>query len=265
MKKNTVRSALKEGLPQIGTWLSLGDLHATRMLARTGLHYLTVDLEHSPIGWSQAGALFAAIADAGCVPLARVPEGRHDHIKRVLDAGAHGVIIPMVETVEQAKAAIAAAKYPPIGNRSVGGALHAINFDATPSEYYQRANDEILVVLQTESPKGVENAQAIYSLPGVDAIFVGPNDLRAQMRTPSGRDPSSEEFEATLQQILSIGNACNVPVGMHLMSIEDVRYRLHQGWRFLAIGSELSMLLTEAQRIVKGLQLSDGTRQLARY
>lgn len=265
MKPNAVRSALKAGLPQIGTWLSLGDLHATRMLARTGLHYLTVDLEHSPISWSRAGELFAAIADAGCTPLARVPEGRHDHIKRVLDAGAHGVIIPMVETVEQAQAVIAATKYPPLGNRSVGGALHAINFGATPSEYYQRANDEILVVLQTESPKGVENAEAIYSLPGVDAIFVGPNDLRAQMRTPSGKDPSPEEFETMLQRILTTGKNCNVPVGMHLMSIEDVRHRIHQGWKFLAIGSDLSMLLTEAQRIVTGLQLSNSNRPLARY
>jgi len=265
MKKNAVKLGLEAGKPQIGTWLSLGDFHATRMLARTGLNFLTVDLEHSPISWEQAGKLFAAIADAGCVPLARVPEGRHDHIKRVLDAGAHGIVAPMVETVEQARAIIAAAKYPPLGNRSVGGALHAINFEATPSDYYQHANQEILVVLQTESPRGVENAEEIYSLPGVDAIFVGPNDLRAQMRTSDGKDPTAEEFEAMLHRILEIGQKCRVPVGMHLMSIDDVKFRIQQGWRFLAIGSELSMLLTEAQRIVKGLNLGDPNRQLARY
>ncbi|WP_437231169.1 HpcH/HpaI aldolase family protein [Planctomicrobium sp. SH661] len=265
MKKNAVKSALKAGQPQIGTWLSLGDLNATRMLARTGLNYLTVDLEHSPIDWSQAGMLFAAIAEAGCIPLARVPEGRHDHIKRVLDAGAYGIIVPMVETVEQAKACIAAAKYPPTGNRSLGGSLHAINFEATPSEYYRNADNEILVVLQTESPKGVENAEEIYSLPGVDAIFVGPNDLRAQMRTPDGKDPTLDDFEAMLQRILEAGRKTGTPVGLHVMTVEDVKFRIGQGWRFLAIGSELSMLLTEAQRVVSSLNLTPGTRNLAKY
>lgn len=265
MKTNAVKAALKSGLPQVGTWLSFGDFNVTRMLARTGLAYLTVDLEHSPIDWARAGELFAAIADAGCVPLARVPEGRHDHIKRVLDAGAYGIIVPMVETVEQAKACIAAAKYPPTGNRSVGGSLHAINFSAAPLEYYRKANEEILVILQTESPLGVENAEAIYSLPGVDGIFVGPNDLRAQMRTPDGKDPSPEEFEAMLQRILAAGKKCRTPVGMHVMSVEDVQHRVAEGWQFLAIGSDLSMLLTEAQRITGALKLRPEGQQLARY
>ena len=165
-------------------------------MARVGFPWLTVDLEHSPIDWSEAGILFGAIADAGCVPLARVPRGDHDHIKRVLDAGAWGIVVPMVDTVEEAKIAIAAAKYPPVGNRSVGGSLHALNFGAAASDYYKHANEEILVVLQTESPRGVHNAEAIYSLKGVDAIFVGPNDLTAQMRDESGKDPSVEELRS---------------------------------------------------------------------
>ncbi|HWL07561.1 MAG TPA: aldolase/citrate lyase family protein, partial [Planctomicrobium sp.] len=169
MKTNPVKAALQSGRPQIGTWLSFGDILATRLMARVGLDYLTIDLEHAPIDWNQAAVLFAVISDAGCTPLARVPEGRHDYIKRVLDAGAHGIICPMINTVEQAKHCIAAAKYPPVGNRSVGGALHAVNFDASAGEYYRRANDEVMVILQTESPEGVDNAEEIYSLPGVDA------------------------------------------------------------------------------------------------
>src|SRR5204862_7180264 len=92
----------------------------------------------------------AASADAACTALARVPANRHDHIKRVLDNGAHGIVVPMVNSREEAHAAVAAAKYPPVGNRSVGGAVHALNFDATANDYYARANDEILVVLQSE-------------------------------------------------------------------------------------------------------------------
>ncbi|QDU37141.1 5-keto-4-deoxy-D-glucarate aldolase [Maioricimonas rarisocia] len=265
MRTNPVKSALKEGKPQVGTWLSLGSLSATRMMARTGFPWLTVDLEHSPIDWSEAAALFGAIADAGCIALARVPRGDHDHIKRVLDAGAHGIVVPMVNTVEEAKIAIAAAKYPPTGNRSLGGALHALNFGASAGEYYKRANDEILVVLQTESPEGVDNAEEIYSLPGVDAIFVGPNDLTAQMRSADGTDPSPAELEAMLQRVLAAGKKCGTPVGLHVQTVEAVRQRIEEGWQFIALGSELRMMVSQAQQFVGALNLKSDAGDLARY
>ncbi|WP_417848308.1 HpcH/HpaI aldolase family protein [Thalassoglobus sp.] len=265
MKKNPVKVALRAGEPQVGTWLSFGDLTATRLLARVGFPWLTIDLEHSPIDWNQAAMLIGAIADAGCVPLVRVPEGRHDHIKRVLDAGAHGIIVPMVNTVEQAKVAIAAAKYPPQGNRSVGGATHALNFDATAGDYYKYANDEILVILQTESPEGVDNAEEIYALEGVDAIFVGPNDLRAQMRTPDGTDPTVEEFEAMLARIVATGKKTGTPVGLHVQTVDDVNQRVAEGWQFIALGSDLKMLVTQAQELISGLNPSEEASDLARY
>jgi 4-hydroxy-2-oxoheptanedioate aldolase len=265
MRQNPVKAALRAGKPQVGTWLSLGDVLATRLMARVGFAWLTVDLEHSPIDWSQAAILFGAIADAGGVPLARVPRGDHDHIKRVLDAGAWGIVVPMVDTVEEAQAAIAAAKYPPAGNRSVGGSLHAMNFGATAGEYYRQANDEILVVLQTESPRGLENAEAIYSLKGVDAIFVGPNDLTAQMRGADGKDPSPEALEAMLQRVLAVGKKVGTPVGLHVQTVEAVQKRVADGRQFIALGSELRMMVGEAQRLVKALDLQGGAGELARY
>lgn len=237
---------------------------ATRVLARIGFPWLTVDLEHSPIDWSEAGALFGAIADAGCVPLARVPRGDHDHIKRVLDAGAFGIVVPMVDTVQQARDAIAAAKYPPQGTRSVGGTLHALNFAASSGDYYKYANDEVLVILQTESPRGVENAEEIYSLPGVDAIFVGPNDLTAQMRGPDGVDPSPEELEAMLQRVLAVGKKVGTPVGLHLQSVEEVQRRIAEGWQFIALGSDLRMMVNCAQQFARGLNLK-AAADIARY
>src|SRR5437762_12016563 len=111
MRINPVKRTLRSGKPSFGAWLSLGDLYATRVLARMGFDWLTLDIEHSPIDWSQAAMIFAAVADAGCVPLARVPKGNHDYIKRVLDAGAWGIVAPMVDTVEQARIAISACKY----------------------------------------------------------------------------------------------------------------------------------------------------------
>lgn len=265
MKSNPVKRALKEGKTQIGTWLSFGDLNVTRFMARVGFPWLTVDMEHSPIDWSSAGSMFAAIADAGCVPIARIPSGDHDHIKRVLDAGAWGIIVPMVNTVEQAKAAIAAAKYPPVGNRSIGGSLHSLNFDAKGMEYFEKANDEILVILQTESPEGVKNADEIYRLPGIDAIFVGPNDLKMQMKKPDGSDPSDEEFNAMLQKVLETGKQAGVPVGLHTQTTQEVKRRIEEGWRLLAIGSELKMMVTEAQRIATALNLCSTDEEIARY
>src|SRR5712692_9253256 len=203
MRPNPVKRALKNGQPSVGTWLSLGSITAARFLARAGFAWLTVDLEHSLVDWETATHMFAAIADAGCTALARVPANRHDHIKRVLDNGAHGIVVPMVNSREEALAAVAAAKYPPTGNRSVGGSVHALNFDTTVNDYYAHANDEILVVLQCEHIQAVREADEIFSVPGIDAIFVGPNDLAASMRSNDGEPPTAEATRQAWQDILA--------------------------------------------------------------
>ena len=265
MKTNPVKEKLRRGEPSFGTWLSLGDLYATRVMARLGFDWLTLDIEHSAIDWSQATMVFGAIADAGCVPLARVPEGTHHYIKRVLDAGAWGIVVPMVDTVEQARIAIAAAKYPPEGNRSVGGGMNAMNFGAAAGEYYERANDQILVVLQTESTTGVKNAEAIYSLPGCDAIFIGPNDLRFQMRAPDGKFPTSEEHEALVQRVIEVGKKVGTPTGIHAMDPHSALQRAEQGMQFLAVGSDLRMMTTQAQETLRILHPQRSAKDVARY
>src|SRR3974390_1598129 len=121
MKPNPVKRALKAGQPSVGTWLSLGSITAARFMARTGFAWLTVDMEHSLVGWETATHIFGAVAGGGCTSLCRVPSNRHDHIKRALDNGAHGVVVPMVNSRAEAEAAVAACRYPPTGNRSVGG------------------------------------------------------------------------------------------------------------------------------------------------
>ncbi len=189
MRSNPVKAALRQGRSTIGTWISLGNPLATRFMARTGFDWLTVDLEHGAIDWEQACTLFGIIADAGGVPLARVPCGNHDHIKRTLDAGAFGIIAPMVMSREQAEQNVRAAKYPPQGNRSVGGGAFTLNFQATSQEYFDRANEEILVVLQCEHIQAVDNFEEIFSVPGIDAVFVGPNDLVRSQYSSSGQPP----------------------------------------------------------------------------
>lgn len=242
MKHNHVKAALRRGEAQVGTWLSLASPIATRFLTRLGFPWLTVDIEHSPVDWETAATLFGIIADAGRVPLARVPSGSHENIKRVLDNGAQGIVVPMVNTREEAVAAVAATRYAPLGNRSVGGSLHALGHDMTSAEYYARANDEVLVVLQTEHVRSVENAEAICSVPGVDAIFVGPNDLLQSMgKTPAMESPD-REFVDALEHLRKTAERHGVAPGIHVGSPEAVRRRLKEGWRFLAIGSDLAFL-----------------------
>src|ERR1700680_4117450 len=147
MRANAVKRALKAGQASVGTWLSLGSITAARFMARAGFAWLTVDIEHSLVDWETATHMFASIADAGCIALARVPANRHDHIKRVLDNGAHGIVVPMVNTREEAQHAVAAALYPPAGNRSVGGSVHALNFATSANDYFAHANEEVIVIL----------------------------------------------------------------------------------------------------------------------
>jgi 4-hydroxy-2-oxoheptanedioate aldolase len=258
MKANPIKAKLRCGESTFGTWLSLGNLLATRTLARSGFDWLTVDMEHQAIDYGLAATLMAAIADAGCVPLARVPLGSHAAIKRALDAGAWGIVVPMVNTVEQARCAIRAAKYPPEGNRSLGGGMQMLNFAATAEEYYRRANDEIVVVLQTESPQGIGNAEAIYSLPGVDAIFVGPVDLRANLRGPDGSEPSDEQFEAAIAGVIAAGRRTGTPTGMHTMAPDAALARAAQGMQFLAIGSDLQFMTLKTEETLAALRPGKG-------
>jgi 4-hydroxy-2-oxoheptanedioate aldolase len=265
MRANPVKQALREGRPSVGTWLSLGNITAARFLARAGFAWLTVDMEHSLVGWETTTHLFAVIADAGCVALARVPSNRHDHIKRALDNGAHGVVVPMVNSREEAVAAVAATKYPPVGNRSVGGSVHALNFGTTANEYYAHANDEILVVLQCEHIQAVRDADAIFSVPGIDAIFVGPNDLAASMRSQDGKPPSGEATAQALKQILATCRKHHVPAGIHCTTGEEARARIEEGWQFVAVGSELRMMLSAAAEAIRQAGVERARGEMAKY
>ena len=265
MRQNPVKRAMKEGRPSIGTWLSLGNVTAARFLARAGFDWLNVDMEHSMVGIENTSAIFAAVADAGCTALARVPSNRHDHIKRMLDNGAHGVVVPMVNSRAEAEAAVAACLYPPRGNRSVGGSQHALNFDTTPVDYYAKANDEILIVLQCEHIESVRNADAIFSVPGVDAIFVGPNDLAASMRSADGRPPSPDATREAMQHVLATCRKHKVAAGVHTTSPEEALMRIEEGWQFIAITSELKMMLDGAGAVLKGLGGNRLRSDLAKY
>jgi 4-hydroxy-2-oxoheptanedioate aldolase len=264
MRKNTAKALLKSGQPAVGTWFSLGNITAARFLARAGFDWLTVDIEHSLVGMENSAHIFGAVADAGGICLARVPSNRHDHIKRVLDNGAHGVVVPMVNTRQEAMEAVQACLYPPQGTRSVGGSVHALNWNAKPSDYYAKANDEILIVLQCEHIDAVKNFETVYADSRIDAIFVGPNDLMASMRDSQGKPPAPQDFEAALQAILAGCKKLGIPAGIHTFSIDEAQKRIREGWQFIAVASELKFMVDGAAKVVEGLNLKGG-QELAKY
>ena len=265
MKLNPVKRALQAGDPQIGTWLSLGSVFACRYLARTGLPWMTVDMEHTHADIQTAALMFGAIADGGCVPLARVPTGRHDYIKMVLDNGAMGIVAPMVMDADEARSIVAACKFPPAGNRSLGGGLHALNYGCTAETYFERANDELLIVIQTEHIQAVECADEIYSVPGIDAIFVGPNDLAASLRKPDGTPPGKPQMEDVLQRILATAKRHGVPCGLHVQTPADALRRAKEGWQFIAVASELKMMLEGVAALMDAVNPDRAKADLAKY
>jgi 4-hydroxy-2-oxoheptanedioate aldolase len=253
MRTNPVKRLLQDGKPAVGTWLSLGNIPAARFLARSGFDWITVDVEHSLVGIETTTHIMGAIADAGGIALARVPSNRHDQIKRILDNGGHGVVVPMVNRPQEAADAVSACLYPPAGTRSVGGNVHALNWNATPTDYFAKANDEVLIVLQCEHIDAVRNFDAVYSATGIDAVFVGPNDLAASMRATDGTPPTPAAFNQALADILAGCKRLGLAPGIHTFSAEEAKKRIAEGWLFVAIGSELKMMVDGAARTLEGI------------
>jgi len=255
MKTNHVRAKLKQAEPSVGTWLTLPDPTAALLMAQVGFDWLTVELEHTPVTFETAAQSFAIIAASGTVPLARVPWNHGENIKRVLDTGAWGIVVPMVNSRAEAEAAIAAARYAPLGTRSIGGQLHAVNFQTDPATYYARANEEILVVLMAEHIKAIEAADEILSLPGIDVVFIGPNDLHHSMGKPPAFDSEHKEYVDAVQHILKTARKYGVAPGIHVVDAAAAQRRIEEGFQFIAVASEAGLMVSKAQEVARTLGL----------
>jgi len=245
MRINHVRKRLQAGEPSIGTWLSLPSPEAAEYVSKIGFDWLVVDAEHNPVDIRTLAQMFASMAASGIAPMVRVPWNSPENFKRVLDAGAWGVVVPMVNTREEAERAVEAARYHPTGNRSVGGGRHALSWDSSGAEYYANANDQVLVVLQIEHIQGVEKSDEILSVPGVDACFIGPNDLAASMGLGLGV-PLESDHPELVGAIMRIRDACRahgVATGIHTSGAAGVNFRIGQGFQFCAMASELRYML----------------------
>ncbi len=263
MRSNYVRHKLKRGEPSIGTWLTLPSVTAAGMMARTGFDWLTVELEHAPTSLETASACFSVIAACGKIPLVRVPYNTVENIKRVLDTGAYGVIVPMVNSRAEAEAVVAAARYSPQGARTIGGQMHAANFETDSATYYAQANQEIMVVVMMEHVDALTNAEEILSVPGIDAFFIGPNDLTNSMGLPPAFETDAPQFVQGLERLLQLSKKYNVPSGIHVADAAAAQRRIAQGFQMVAVASEMGMMLAKAAETTKVLGL--GGKATAKY
>ena len=248
MRPNTVKRLLRDGKPAIGTWLTLGSPLAAEWLAHQGFDWLNVEQEHGAIDVTLTQYLLQAIGTTDVIPFIRVPWKDPQAIKRALDVGAYGLFIPQVETREEAEMIVGAMRYPPQGYRGLGGARRQLYGGV---DYFDHWNDEGMVIVMVETARGVSNVDDIVSVAGIDACFIGPNDLAASLGLRPSLNPPFEEFEAAIATIYRACRAHGVTPGIHTPDAESTTRRIEQGWQLIAINSDGAFLAEAAAGAVK--------------
>ena len=239
MRPNTAKQSLLAGQPAIGIFISATSPLVAEAVGRTGLSWVCVDMQHGETNLGTLSPLLTAISATPAMPYARVAVNDFMEIGRALDLGAYGIIVPLVNTAAEAEAAVRAAKYPPRGNRSHGpirGALYG------GPDYFGSADQETSLVVMIETRDGVEQAEEILAVDGVDGCYIGPSDL--SIAYGAGSNPGTGEqlepaVEEAIEQVLAAARATGKIVGMHLFSAAAANRRLAQGIRMIGLGSEL--------------------------
>lgn len=239
MRRNRLRDLKAEGKPIINAWLSIGAGYAAESIALQGFDSATVDCQHGMIGFDMAITMLQAISATPAIPMVRPSRNDPAEIMRFLDAGAYGVICPMVSTAEEAAALVAACRYPPFGNRSFGPARGMLYGG---SDYLAKANDEILVFAMIETIEGLANADAIVATPGIDGIYVGPNDLALAL----GHLPVSESREPVVAEAIERIRAAVVAeekiAGVFCSGGAGAAERLAEGFDLVTPGNDATLL-----------------------
>ncbi|MBN1345414.1 MAG: 2,4-dihydroxyhept-2-ene-1,7-dioic acid aldolase [Phycisphaerae bacterium] len=248
--RNPLRRALLERRLSLGTWIQIGHPAVAEILARAGFDWVCVDLEHGAIDLETMTNLFRALDGFDCVPVARLPLNDPIWIHRTLDAGARGLIIPMVKTPDEADAAVREAKYPPRGVRGFGYSranMHGRDFESAIAE----ANDEIAMIMQIEHKDSIPNLDAICRVDGVDGLFIGPMDLSGSMGV-TGQMSHPDVVRA----LDTYRDACarhEKPAGMHIVrpTPENVKESIDKGYTLIALGVDAVFLDAGAAAAMK--------------
>ena len=232
MRMNAVKKLWREGKPAVGAWLSIPGGFAAEVMAHTGVDWLCIDMQHGCIDYSDVVPMLTAISTTSVTPFVRVPWNEPSMIMKVLDAGAYGVIVPMVSNRAEAERAVAACRYPPTGIRS-NGPNRAVLYGG--ADYQKNADREMACVVMIETPEGIEKMEEIISTPGLDAAYIGPTDLALSLGVPPLMDNDDPKHVATVNRILETCKRHNVVAGMHTASSRYTQRYIDQGFQMVML------------------------------
>lgn len=251
MKTNHVRENLKAGNPAIGCFLGLGSPSVAELMAHAGFDWLVIETEHNGLDSAEIEHMLRAIDGTDAVPIVRVPSSDQVFIQRALDMGAMGVLVPMVRSAEEARAVVSATRYPPEGTRS-WGPLRASGYTFDNDDYFERANENMLVALILETKDALDDLETVAGVPGVDVIFLGPWDMSLAL----GLDPRQlplPEIDTVLDRIVEVASKTGVAAGVGAGTPEGLREQQAAGVTFLSYGPDYSLLVRAARAGLEAL------------
>lgn len=240
-----IREKLKSGLCSIGSWIQLSDASAAEIMGSSGYDWIAIDMEHGSISNNQLPELFRALELGGTLPLVRLADDSSRECKQALDAGAGGLIIPMIESDSQLEKVIKNSCWPPTGSRGV--AFQRANMYGERFEAYIKEAQEPLMIAMIETSLGLKNIHAILDVKGLDAIIIGPYDLSASLGV-TGKFESAK-FKNALKIIFEAAVKKNIPIGIHVVdaSPDELQSRISEGYQFIPYSIDTVMLRTQAK------------------
>ncbi|MFC4425042.1 4-hydroxy-2-oxoheptanedioate aldolase [Deinococcus navajonensis] len=237
---NAFKAALGRGTPLIGLWLALADPYSAELCAGAGFDWLAIDGEHAPNDVRSTLAALQAVAPYPAHPIVRPAVGNEVTIKQLLDIGAQTLLIPMVESAEQARALVSATRYPPRGVRGVGAALARASGFGRDAAYLSQADEGVCLLLQVESAAGLEALDHIAATDGVDGVFIGPADLAASLGHLG--QPGHPEVQAAIEDAARRIRAAGKAAGILSTDEAQARAYLKWGYAFVAVGTDVTLL-----------------------
>ena len=243
MANNRVKELWQRGEVAYGAWLSIPSSLSSEAIARVGFDYVCIDLQHGLIDYPDAAEMLLAISATGATPFVRVPTNDAAAINRALDAGALGIIVPMIHTCDDAQRAISSCRYPPDGTRSYGPVRASMTWGP---DYYESANDLVVGVPMIETRQALAEIESIIALPGLDAIYVGPNDLSLSLGQPPGPD-NGGSYQAAYLSIAKSCAARGIVAGIH-GTAELAPKHVGNGYRMVTVSGDLSLLRRAASQ-----------------
>jgi 4-hydroxy-2-oxoheptanedioate aldolase len=248
----SLRMRLQAGEVLYGSWLSLGSSLSAEILARAGFDWLVIDMEHGAGGFRELLHQLQAIEATPAVPLVRVAFNEPWLIKRTLDFGPSGLVVPLVESSEQAKQGVRAMRYPPAGMRGVAAMTRPAGFGTDFTRYHATADDLLTTVIQVETTEAVENAEAIAAVPGVDVLFMGPLDLTTSLGV--SQQLESEIVQSALRCVEEAARKNGKALGILLPDCKAVAKYKALGYQFIGISSDGGLLNSAACSTVQKLK-----------